>query len=629
MENQYYNQLCDIETLRDAWLIVKAKNSKGGIDSVSVNDFDLHAEENLQGILSKLVAQTYISMPMQKATCLKKDGSVRELGMMTITDKIVQVAVKTIIEPVIEKVFLDVSYGYRPEKGPAKAIKRLLHIIIYENQKWAVVCDIDNCFDSIPHEPVLEKINETLNDKEITQLIEGWLKMGRVSGNFKWNDNLTGLPQGAILSPLLTNLYLHAFDEAMVAQHVGYIRYADDFVICCQKEETARNMLGFARNRLLKDFKLKLNGNCTVFSPDQPFQFLGATVKNGQIGLSNEKAEILKTRIYESFGIENNGPSLDFLQKLSGIRSYYGQILMPEDKMKLDTFLIECLKEKLSFSYKNGIIQNKLTIRNFIGQLHFFNLQNELINKKIASEIADSCLKQKGETKINSNSTTQAKVQYRKKQFRKLESSGMDILVSTPGIQIGISKGIVSLKKGGKVIKTVKTSNLKNITIATDGIGISSNLLRCCAEKGIVIDFLNFDGTPFAKLCTPKFAGALNEIAQVHALENMKGVEMAKAMICGKIRNQVNTLKYFSRQRKLTSSGFIKSLPESCVKIGLCLGRLKTLECKNLEEARGKIFAIEGQAATVYWNQVKLLIEKYLSFPGREHQGPPIFLIVC
>lgn len=619
MENQYYNQLCCREILRDSWQMVKSKHSKGGIDAISVDDFEFEAEKNLDALLAALITHTYVPMPMQKTSTIKKDGSIRELGMLTIGDKIIQNAVKLIIEPVFEKKFLDVSYGYRPGKGPAKAIKRLLHTIRYENKKWIVVCDIHNCFDTIPHEAVLQLLDETLNDREITSLVESWLKMGKVTGNYKWSENQVGLPQGAVLSPLLANLYLHAFDESIVSRNVGYVRYADDFVICCQNKETAQNMFDFVRKKLKKDLKLTLNNRCTVVPPNQSFQFLGATINNGQVGISAEKEEILKKRINESFGIENNGPSRDFLQKLSGIRSYYGQILLPEDKIKLDTFLIACLKNNLNASFINGKISNKAAIKGFINQVKFFNPQNEFIKTKLASEIAGSC-KQKG-AKNNNKSETLVKVQGRKKQFRKMESSGMDILVSSPGIQIGISKGVVSLKKSGRVFKTVKTGNLKNITITADGIGISSNLLRSCTEKDISVDFLNYNGIPFAKLYSPKFSDAANEIAQIHAMEGEKGIKLAKAMICGKIKNQANTLKYFSRQRKTTSSAFMKSLPRSCEKLGMLLGKLKMSECKDLNEARGKILAYEGQAATVYWNQIKLLLDEYLVFPGREHRG--------
>ena len=96
MENTLYIQLCTIDTLTEAWLKVKAKNSRGGIDFVSVESFDLHAEENLEKILAQLMAQTYISMPMQKTMKRKKNGTFRELGLLTVSDKIVQLAVKMI-----------------------------------------------------------------------------------------------------------------------------------------------------------------------------------------------------------------------------------------------------------------------------------------------------------------------------------------------------------------------------------------------------------------------------------------------------------------------------------------------------------------------------------------------------
>ena len=621
MATSFYYKLCTIDTLREAWLKVKAKNSRGGINSVSVKSFDLHAEENLQKILAQLMAHTYISMPMQKTMKRKKDGTVRELGMLTISDKIVQLVVKMIIEPVLEPSFLNVSYGFRPKKGPAKAIKRLLHIMNNENRRWVVVCDIENCFDSIPHDSVLNILAEKIKDTSMIELIKGWLEMGRVSGNYKWNGALAGLPQGSILSPLLANLYLHSFDVKISTQNVGYIRYADDFVISCKAKKDAEKMFGFARNQLLKNQKLKLNGKSGIVGPNEPFTFLGVTLQNGQVHLSKEKSEILKQKIFDSFGIEDYAPSKKFIQKLSGIKSYYGQILLPEDTAKLDVLLIECLKIKLKKALKNKQLRNNKSLRDFVAQLHFFNRQNELFNKKIAFEIANSCTKAIHTKKPKSSSNVHAAVVIRKRQFQKMEASGMELLVTTPGIRIGISKGKITLRKAGKVIKTVKSGNLKNITVTANGINISTNLLRYCANKGIVIDFLNFDGTPFAKLYTPKFAEAGNEIAQIHALENVLGVKIAKAMICGKIRNQLNTLKFFSRQRKATHSDFITSLPEACYKMKSCLDRLKNLHGSTLPYTRGKIFAIEGQAAYVYWEQIKALLEKYISFPGRQHQG--------
>ncbi len=526
-----------------------------------------------------------------------------------------------IIEPILEPLFLDVSYGFRPKKGPAKAIKRLRHIMNNENRRWIVVCDIENCFASIPHDSVLNILAEKINDPSIIELIKGWLEMGRVSSSLKWNDSIAGLPQGSILSPLLTNFYLHSFDVKIMTRNVGYVRYADDFVIGCKTEKGAKNMLGFVRSQLLKSLKLKLNGKSGIVGPNEPFTFLGATVQNGQVHLSKEKGEILKQRIFGSFGIEDNAPSKNFMQKLSGIKSYYGQILLPEDTAKLDTSLIECLKVKLGEALKNKQLRNKLSLRNFVGQLHFFNRQNELYNKKIAFEIANLCVKATHAKRVKTNTKVSAAVIIRKRQFQKMEASGMELLVTTSGMHIGLSKGKITLKKFGKVVKTVKAGNLKNITITSNGISISTNLLRYCADNEIVVDFLNFNGTPFAKLYSPKFAEAGNEIAQVHALENVLGVEIAKAIIYGKIRNQLNTLKFFSRQRKATPSDFMKSFSESCNKIKSCSDRLKNLQGSNLSDTRGKIFAIEGQAASVYWGQIKALLQKYISFPGRQHKG--------
>ena len=621
MDISIYNRLCNIELLREAWLLVKTKNSAGGIDAVSVEEFEKNAEQNLKGLLSGLISLNYLSLPMKKSSCLKKDGSNRELGMLSISDKIIQRALKMVIEPQFEKLFLDVSYGYRPNKSPSKAVKRLLHYFNTEHRLWSVVCDINNCFDTIPHELFLQKLAGFINDKSVVDLIEGWIKMGRVSGSFKWTDSTIGLHQGDILSPLLTNFYLHALDEAMVAKNVGFVRYADDFVIACKTKAEAISMLTFAKEFINNELKQTLNPDCRIYGPSEPFIFLGVTFRNGHVELDNDKLNILKTRMNESFGINNGLPSEKFIQKIIGIKAYYGQILPPSYFDIMDNALIECLITNLKKAYNEKQIPNKPAIKQFIGNIRFFDPRKETTKNKIAQDISDSCTRTTKEKNDKKSTSSSAGVLIRKRQFQKMESSGMELLISTPGMQLGKSKGSIVLKKMGKVVKTVNANNLKNITITSGGINLSTDVLRFCAEKGIVIDFLNYDGTPYAKFSTTKFTGAVNEITQVRALENSRGIRLVKAIVRGKIRNQINTLKFFSRQRKTTDPDFVSALHNACRDMELCIGRLKSMSEGELTEARGKILAIEGNAAGIYWKHVKHILRNHTDFPGRLHQG--------
>lgn len=621
MKTSFYSQLCSIDLLREAWLIIKSKHSSGGIDSITVDEFDKNAEQNLQEILNSLVAKNYLSLPMKKGSCPKSDGTTRVLGLLSISDKIVQRAVKALIEPLFEKLFLGVSYGYRPGRSATKAIRRLLHCMNNEHRTWFVVCDIDNCFDTIPHESFLKNLAAFLDDQPIVDLIEEWIKMGHVTGNFKWSDATIGLSQGGILSPLLTNFYLQPLDEAMVALNVGFIRYSDDFVIACKSKEEATAMLAFVNSFMVSQLKQNLNPGCKVVGLSEPFTFLGATFRNGKVELSHDKLDMLKIRMSESFGMEKELPTELFLQKLMGIKVYYGQILAKPDLSRLDTALIEGLVTNLQKKYNNKELSSKLSIKEFVEHISFFDPSKEAIKKIIAREIADSCTKPPKTKKVLHTNASSAGILKRKRQFQKMESSGMELIVSTPGMQLGKSKGNIVLKKMGKVIKSVKANNLKNITIDSNGVSLSSDLLRFCAGQDIVIDFLNFDGTPFSKLSTPKFAGETNEVAQVHAGENCKGIKLVKAIIRGKIKNQINTLKFFSRQRKTSDPEFTGCLPEACRKMELCVERLKAVEEKNIGDARGKILAIEGNAASIYWTHVKQILRKVIAFPGREHQG--------
>lgn len=254
-----YHLLCQETTLYNAWKTVKAKNSVGGIDGISVIQFEDKINAYLTEITTELKAGKWQPEPYLRIEIPKKENEKRQLGLLSVKDKIVQQAIKNLIEPRCENLFLNNSYGYRPQKGHAKAIRRCLHECRIKKNNFFLRLDIDNYFDSINHDLLTARLHATIPDQEIVRLIMLCVKMGVVTKNLSWQDTHVGLPQGAVLSPLLANLYLHSFDQFMTEHTQSYIRYADDFLIFCETAEQTQKILTAIIKYLASRLNLKLN----------------------------------------------------------------------------------------------------------------------------------------------------------------------------------------------------------------------------------------------------------------------------------------------------------------------------------------------------------------------------------
>lgn len=239
----YYSVLCTEEFLFEAWKAIKSKNASGGIDGITLACFDDNLQTYISELSNDLKAGTWSPEPYLSIEIPKKKSEVRKLGLLSVKDKIVQCAIKTLVEPLFENIFMDSSYGYRPNKGHTKAVRRALSECCKKKNKWVLRLDIDNYFDTINHHLLAARLHALIPDEEIVRLIMLSVQMGIVNKHLKWSDNLEGVPQGAILSPLLSNFYLHPFDKYVQTLTRSYVRYADDFCLMCETHEQAKSWL--------------------------------------------------------------------------------------------------------------------------------------------------------------------------------------------------------------------------------------------------------------------------------------------------------------------------------------------------------------------------------------------------
>lgn len=286
------------QTLREAWQQVAANQGAAGIDGQSIERFAANAEGYLGELAQDLREGRYRPEPIRRVEIPKADGKTRPLGIPTVKDRIVQTAVKRVIEPIFEKEFLPMSYGFRPGRGGKDALREVDRLL-KEGYTHVVDADLKGYFDSIPHAQLMARVEERISDGRLLELLASWLKQNIVKGLERWTPT-GGTPQGAVTSPMLANIYLHPLDARMASQGLAMVRYADDFVILCPNAEAAEQALG--------EVKAWVEANGLTLHPDkthvgdcrsegQGFDFLGYRFEAGKRGVRTRSMKALKDRI--------------------------------------------------------------------------------------------------------------------------------------------------------------------------------------------------------------------------------------------------------------------------------------------------------------------------------------------
>lgn len=234
-----------LSTLESAWEKVRRNHGAAGVDKISIKRVGNDPMKYLKEVQTQLKSGTYKPQPVKRVYIPKGQGKTRPLGIPTVIDRVVQMAVKSAIEPVLEKEFMDSSYGFRPGRS-AKDALREVDKYLKNGLVWVVDADLQSYFDTIPHDKLMAKVERYISDGRILELIRQWLKQDIMEGSKTWTP-IMGSPQGAVISPLLANLYLHDLDQLMSSQGYRMVRYADDFVILCNNESEARKALSLVK----------------------------------------------------------------------------------------------------------------------------------------------------------------------------------------------------------------------------------------------------------------------------------------------------------------------------------------------------------------------------------------------
>jgi RNA-directed DNA polymerase len=248
------------EMVRSAYRKVKSNQGSAGVDRESLEEFQQNLSGNLYKIWNRLASGSYHPQPVKEEEIPKANGGKRKLGIPTVSDRIAQQVIKSYLEPRLESVFHEDSYGYRPLKSAHQAIKQVQENV--RTYSWVVDMDIKSFFDEVDHELLLKALDKHVSEKWVKLYIRRWLEspVQTKDGGLIQKQG-KGTPQGGVISPLLANLYLHYVLDRWLELHyptIAFVRYADDVVVHCQSEEQAKEVLQGIRARL-QECHLSLN----------------------------------------------------------------------------------------------------------------------------------------------------------------------------------------------------------------------------------------------------------------------------------------------------------------------------------------------------------------------------------
>jgi len=285
-------------TLKLAWTKVEANQGAAGVDGQSVDRFAAKADVYLSELATALREGSYRPQAVKRVEIPKGDGKTRPLGIPTVKDRIVQQAVRLVIEPIFENGFCDGSFGFRPERGCHDALREVDRLL-KEGYTHVVDADLQSYFDTIPHDRLMTQVEEQVSDGRVLDLIRGWLEADILQGLNRWTP-VEGSPQGAVISPLLANIYLDPLDRLMAEHGYPMVRYADDFVILTRSHVEAEAALALvktwvtANGLTLHPEKTRI-ANCR--KKGSGFEFLGYRFERGRRHVRKKSLDKLKETI--------------------------------------------------------------------------------------------------------------------------------------------------------------------------------------------------------------------------------------------------------------------------------------------------------------------------------------------
>ena len=284
------------ENIQAAWKRVRANKGAAGIDGMTIEEFpDWVRSGQWERVTQELRSGIYKPDPVRRVEIEKPDGGIRQLGIPTIKDRVIQQAIAQMLTPIFDPTFSDNSFGFRPNRNGQQAVKQVQRII-KEGRRFAVDVDLSKFFDRVNHDLLMTHLSYKLKDKELLRLIAKYLRAGIMKDNH-FIESHEGVPQGGPLSPLLANIMLDPLDKELERRGHKFARYADDFTILVKSKRAGERILNSISNYLERRLKLIVNSDKSRVVKTSESKFLGFTFRSGRIQIHPKTLHRFKEQV--------------------------------------------------------------------------------------------------------------------------------------------------------------------------------------------------------------------------------------------------------------------------------------------------------------------------------------------
>ena len=261
------------DNMNTAYKRVCANKGAGGVDGVTVEELGDYIKENWSSIREQIRQRQYKPQPVRRVEIPKPNGGVRNLGIPTVMDRVIQQGIVQVISPMCEPLFSEWSYGFRPNRSCEMAIRQLL-VYLNEGYEWIVDIDLEKFFDNVPQDKLMSLVHDIINDGDTESLIRKYLKAGVMTPQ-GYEETKLGTPQGGNLSPLLSNIILNELDKELETRGLRFTRYADDCVIAVKSESSAKRVMRTVAKWIQRKLGLKVNMTKTHITRPTKLKYLG------------------------------------------------------------------------------------------------------------------------------------------------------------------------------------------------------------------------------------------------------------------------------------------------------------------------------------------------------------------
>jgi len=369
--------VCSAENINRAYKQVKRNKGVAGIDNIPVGNFADWFTKEGDELVNQILRGEYLPSAVKAVEISKPNGGVRQLGIPTTKDRIIQQAISQVITPICEQEFSDHSYGFRPKRNAKQAIRRA-SIYVAEGRQVVVDMDMKSFFDEVNHDRLMYRLSLLIQDKQLLKLIRKYIQSGVMIGGLV-HQRLKGTPQGSPLSPLLSNVVLDELDKELEKRGHYFVRYADDFNIFVRSQKAGERVKESVCSYLTNKLKLKVNEQKSQVCKSSDTKFLGYTIlETGMITVSNQNVVRLKKKIRE-LTKRNRGVSFgkvvsDLSPVLRGWLNYFHIAKCKSLLRNLDAWIRRKLR-----CYRLKQCKRAITLKRFLKSLGVPNWQSWIL----------------------------------------------------------------------------------------------------------------------------------------------------------------------------------------------------------------------------------------------------------